>query len=208
MSKLSGVRADCGYSYQTLEKRANHVRKVLDFGSGEAINPLRLFEDLHEISITVAGKSIPLSYGVIELEDSEGYARYDREKKRIEVLASETTYNWLQEGHPRGAYFVAHELGHCLLHTGQLIRLAQMPKAQQAAFHRGRSDHQPYEDTEWQANAFAGSLLMPALGLAALEKKRGRLTTSLIVSEFGVSNEAAGYRLQLYTERKEALLQA
>lgn len=206
MNKLAGVRADNKFSYKKLEKIAGNARNVLGFGSEESIDPLRLFEDLHRISISHAGKRIPLRSGVVALEDSEGYARYDGQKNCVEVLASETTYTRLENGHPRAAYFVAHELGHCLLHTGQLVRLAQMPTNQQAAFHRGRSDHKPFEDTEWQANAFAGSLLMPANGLAALEQKHGQLSTSLIASCFRVSFEAAGYRLVLFKERKGELL--
>ena len=204
---LAGVRADNKYSYKKLEGFASYVRQQLKFAADVAIDPLRLFEDLHEISIVGAnGKFIPLRGGVISLEDSEGYARYDRAGGVIEILASERTYDWLEEGHPRGKYFVAHELGHCVLHTQQLIRLAQMPANQQTAFHRGQSDHKPYEDTEWQANAFASALLMPAAGLASIERERGYLDASLIVEQFGASYEAAGYRLELFNTRRTELL--
>jgi hypothetical protein len=206
MNKLAGVKADRAYSHQKLEGVAGNIRKVLEFGSEEAIDPLRLFEDLHQISITSAGKSIPLCSGVVSLENSEGYARYDSQKQCIEVLASECTYKWLEEGHPRAAFFVAHELGHTLLHTAQLVRLAQMPTNQQAAFHRGLSDHKPYQDTEWQANAFASSLLMPARGLAALEERYGQLSSLMISDTFKVSTETASYRLGLFTQRKGELL--
>lgn len=206
MSKLAGVKADRAYSHQKLEGVAGIVRKELEFGSVEAIDPLRLFEDLHDISVIVAGKNIPLRSGVITLENSEGYARYDSQKNCIEVLASECTYAWLEKGHPRAAFFVAHELGHALLHTQQLVRLAQMPTKQQTAFHRGLSDHKPYEDTEWQANAFASSLLMPARGLAALEEKHGALSAITIAETFKVSYETAGYRLTLFNQRKGELL--
>jgi hypothetical protein len=202
MSKLAGVKADNSYSHKKLEGIAGHVRRVLKFGSDEAIDPLRLFEDLHDISIKSAGRTIPLRGGVIDLEDSEGYARYDSQRNCIEVLAAALTYAWLEEGHPRAAFFVAHELGHCLLHTDQLVRLAQMPTNQQAAFHRGLVDHKPYQDTEWQANAFASSLLMPARGLAALEQRYGRLSTVMISDTFRVSCETAGYRLTLFNERR------
>jgi Zn-dependent peptidase ImmA (M78 family) len=81
-----------------------------------------------------------------------------------------------------------------------------MPTRQQAAFHRGQSDHKPYEDTEWQANAFAGSLLMPASGMATLEEQNGHLSTAMVSSVFKVSSEAAGYRLRLFNERRGELL--
>jgi Zn-dependent peptidase ImmA (M78 family) len=208
MSKgLSGVRADKKYSYRKLETFAAYVREQLKFAPGQAIDPLRLFEDLHQISITKSdGKVIPLRGGVIAIEDSEGYTRYDRKNDVIEILAAENTYDRLESGHPRGAYFVAHELGHCVLHTDQLVRLAQLPTNQQAAFHRGRQDHKPFEDTEWQANAFASALLMPARGIANLEQDYGYVDASLIADQFGVSYEAAGYRLDLYHDRKDELL--
>jgi Zn-dependent peptidase ImmA (M78 family) len=149
---------------------------------------------------------VPFRSGVVALEDSEGYARYDRSQNVLEILASESTYHWLEIGNPRATYFVAHELGHCILHTDQLVRLAQMPTQQQKAFHRGRADHSPCEDTEWQANAFASALLMPACGIRALEEENSCLTAPLITAIFAVSQEAAGYRLDLYNKRRNELL--
>lgn len=171
---LSGVRADRSWSYRRLEGLAAHVRQQLTLAADEVIDPLRLFEDLHEISISRSdGIEIPLRGGVISLEDSEGYTRYDGDGKVLEILASERTYEWLEQAHPRAGYFVVHELGHCVLHTDQLVRLARMPTEQQAAFHRGREGHRACDDTEWQANAFASALLMPAQGVAALERETG-----------------------------------
>ena len=205
--ELTGVRADHKYSYSKLERLAAYARQQLKFPSDQAIDPLKLFEDLHEITIRQGnGKEIPLRSGVIALEDSEGYTRYDQESGAIEILAAETTYRRLEERHPRAAYFLAHELGHCLLHTDQLIRLAQLPTNQQAAFHRGWEGHKIYEDTEWQANAFASTLLMPAGGIAVLERDCAQITIEVIANQFGVSQEAASYRLHLYASRKNELL--
>ena len=204
---LSGVRADRKVSYRSLERLASGVRKALDYPSDRAIDPLQLFENLDKIEITANdGRLIPMSGGVVSLEGSEGYTRYDRKRHLLEILASELTYHWLETKHPRAAYFVAHELGHCVLHTDQLIRLAQMPTHLQAAFHRGRADHEAYEDTEWQANAFASALLMPARGIEALEQDHHSITVSLVAMQFCVSLEAAGYRLDLYQKRTSQLL--
>ena len=205
----SGARADRGYSYSKLEASAAHVRQHFGVSPDQAIDPLELFEDLHKISLRRSNRQpLSLGYGVVRLEDSEGYARYDRVRDVIEILASETTYEWLVRKHPRGAYFVAHELGHCILHADQLVRLAMMPTKQQAAFHRGRESHEAYHDTEWQANAFASALLMPASGLATIEHVNHELSVPLIVNQFGVSREAAGYRLALYKRKKTDLLRA
>ena len=205
----SGVRADCGYSYQNLEHIAAYVREQLRFSPTAAINGLRLFDGLDDITVQDGtGQAIPLRGSVIELEDSEGFTKYDRDRRIVEILAATKTYNWLECDYPRAGYFVAHELGHCLLHTDQLVRLAQMPATQQAAFHRGGQGpaHEVYRDTEWQANAFASALLMPALGLLALEQKHRELCAANIAEHFCVSAEAASYRLELYNKRKRQLV--
>lgn len=205
--ELSGVRADRRFSYRKLEKRAGRVREQLGMSPHQPIAALKFFEGLDDIVIQrMGGNPIPLRHGVVSLEGSEGYTKYDSDRDVIEVLASEETYVRLEQSHPRAAYFVAHEFGHCVLHTEQLVRLAHMPAMQQAGFHRGRGEHKPYEDTEWQANAFAGALLMPAVGLNALERELGLLTIEEVTAQFGVSNEAAGYRIELYRTRRAELL--
>ena len=206
--ELSGIRADRGYSYRKLEKRAFHVRDRLNCSPTESINALRLFDGLNITVRARTGRKIPVCGSVIELNGSEGYAKYDGDRCVIEILASPETYDWLEKGYPRGRFFVAHELGHCLLHTDQLVRVAQMPTAQQEALHRGGQEvaHKAYEDTEWQANAFAAALLMPARGLLILEQKHGDLSSSIIAEHFHVSAEAADYRLEVYVDRKEQLL--
>ena len=205
---LSGVRADRGYSYQELERIAAYVRDRLNYSPTEAIDTLLLFDGLDMEVQDGTGRDIPIRGGVIDLNGSEGYAKYDRDGCVIEILASPETYHWLETGYPRGGFFVAHELGHCLLHTDQLVRLAQMPKVQQAALHRGGQEvaHEAYRDTEWQANAFAGALLMPARGLLILEQQYGELSPATIAEHCHVSAEAATYRLELYNNRKEHLL--
>ena len=204
----SGVRADRGYSHRDLERFAAHVREQLKFSPTAAINTLRLFDGLDDIMVQAGtGQAIPLRGNVVDLEASEGFTKYDSDRRIIEILASAKTYRWLEQDYPRGGYFVAHELGHCLLHTDQLVRLAQMPAAQQAAFHRGGQvvAHAIYRDTEWQANAFASAILMPSRGLLALEQKCRGLCPTDVARHFHVSVEAAGYRLQLYNKRKRQL---
>ena len=202
------MRADRGYSYRRLEKIATYVRDRLNCSPTEAINALRLFDGLDIEVSDGTGQDIPIRGYVIELSDSEGFSKYDRDRRIIEILASPKTYDWLEKGYPRAGYFVAHELGHCLLHTNQLVRLAQMPKAQQAALHRvgQRVAHETYQDTEWQANAFASALLMPARGLLALDRKYDELSPTIVAENFRVSAQAASYRLDLYNDGKRQLL--
>jgi Zn-dependent peptidase ImmA (M78 family) len=205
---LSGIRADRRLSYRKLESIARHVRTRLNLAADQAIDAHHLFENLDQIRLkTMSGQIIPLRERVDNLQDTEGYTRYDDQKRIMEIVASAETYAGLEVGYPRAGYFVAHELGHCVLHTDQLVRLAQLPTTQQqAAFHRGRADHKTYEDTEWQANAFASALLMPAQGIRELEQEHQTINTPMIAMHFRVSLEAARYRLDLYQERSEQLL--
>ena len=207
----SGIRADRGYSHQELELLAAHVREKLKSPPTSAINALRLFDGLDILVRDRAGQDIPIRGVVVDLEDTEGFSKYDSDRRVIEIRASAETYDWLERGYPRAGYFVAHELGHCFLHTDLLVRLAQMPAVQRAALHGGGQlvAHEFYRDTEWQANAFASALLMPAHGLLALEQQhRDGLCPTKIAEHFHVSVEAASYRLELYNNRKQQLLQA
>ena len=207
----TGVRADCGYSYRKLERFAINVREQLELPPAAPINTLRLFDRLDITAQGRGGQDIPLRGNVIELENAEGFTKYNRDHRIIEILASAETYDWLEQDYPRGRFFLAHELGHCLLHTDQLVRLAHMPLAQQVALHQNGQlvAHEIYRDTEWQANAFASAFLMPASGLLALEIRYGiGLCPAIIAEHFVVSVEAASYRLDLYISRKQQLLQA
>ena len=188
---------------------ASAVREQLHTSVSGAIDGSQLFEGLDDIPIRDrSGRAFPLRGYVSEIGESEGLARFDSDRGRIEILVAPKTYRWLETGHPRGAYLVAHELGHCVLHTDQLVRLASMPVTQQAGFHRGGGPaaHAIYFDTEWQANGFASALLMPAQGLLALEEQFGELTQSSVAGHFGVSREAAGYRLNLFGSRRTRLI--
>lgn len=204
---VSGICADRPSSYRRLEGMAACVRKWIQILPEQAVDPLQIFDYLDKFRLRRAdGKELRLDSGVIPLDGSEGYARYDAKRDILEVLASEQTYEQLEERHPRAGYFLAHEFGHCILHTDQLVRLARMPTMQHADLHRLQKGHRAYQDTEWQANAFASAFLMPALGLAALEHSHGQLTVQLVADQFSVSQEAARYRLELYGSRKAELI--
>ena len=205
-----GVRADCGYSYRKLERIATHVREQLRLPPTAPINAMRLFDGLDITAKGRNGLDIPLRGIVIELENSEGFTKYNCDRRVIEILASAETYERLEQDYPRGRFFLAHELGHCLLHTDQLVRMAHMSLAQRASLHQSGQlvAHEIYRDTEWQANAFASAFLMPAYGLFALEKKYSGLSSDIVAEYFRVSFEAASYRLGLYLNRKQQLLKA
>ena len=63
----------------------------------------------------------------------------------------ESTYEGACDGNPRDKFTVAHEIGHLLLHTSERI-----------IFTRASNKIKSYECPEWQANTFAGELLVHA----------------------------------------------
>jgi len=75
------------------------------------------------------------------------------------------------------------------------------------AFHRGAAvPHPMYLDTEWQANALASALLMPAKGLAYLEERYRVLTERVVIQQYDVSATAARIRIGVYSQRKGSLV--
>ena len=97
---LVGVRADRGYSYRKLEKIAAYVRNQLEYSPTEAINTLLLFDGLNIEVRAGTSRDIPIHGSVIELNGSEGFAKYDSDRRVIEILASSETYDWVGEGSP------------------------------------------------------------------------------------------------------------
>lgn len=89
----------------------------------------------------------------------------------------EDVYYGACNGNGRDRFTIAHEVGHYLLHNNDSISLA-----------RNKGEIVPYEDPEWQANAFAGELLIPAKLVKGLSYQE-------ISEKCGVSYEAAKYQL-------------
>lgn len=78
-------------------------------------------------------------------------------------------------GKPRDRLTVAHELGHLFLHKDIPVGFARV----------SRETIKPYESSEWQANCFAGELLV-----SESHVKNGDSVYDLM-ERFGVSHEAA-----------------
>jgi IrrE N-terminal-like domain len=198
-SRLVGLRADRPMSYSAIEVYSSSLRRSLRYDDLDPFPAATFFEDeLGELTVPYNGSELALREA-LERCDSEGLTRWDPDSKRIYVGLSEQSYEMLQNGHVRASYTLAHELGHALIHTDQLVRLASLSKKSQAALHRdNRGDHPAYLDTEWQANAFASALLMPAAGLKRIEKNVEALTANMVSKRYNVSHQAAVYRLASY----------
>lgn len=96
------------------------------------------------------------------------------------IVLSLQTYDEMCEDVPRARFTLAHELGHVLMHGSNV-----------QGFNRAHTlsskPHKAYCDSEWQADAFAAELLMPA----SLAK---HMSEAEIADAFGVSATAAAIR--------------
>ncbi|HGA2731353.1 TPA: ImmA/IrrE family metallo-endopeptidase [Pseudomonas aeruginosa] len=91
------------------------------------------------------------------------------------IRLREDVYDGLCRGGGRDRFTAAHELGHYIMHRNVSI-----------VFHRAENGRlPPYRDSEWQANSFAGALLMPERAM----RECGSLAE--IAQRFGVSLAAA-----------------
>jgi hypothetical protein len=192
---LTGLRADSKESYQSIEQYARKLREMLGLGLLDRFDAKAFFDqDMAAMTVDCRAGSLGLREVVDDCQQ-EGLTRWDPDSKVIEVVLSSKTYALLQEDHVRARYTVAHECGHACLHADQVVRLGGMSLTSQMALHRERGSHEPCQDTEWQANAFASALLMPAEGVERLTLRFGKGCVQSIAETFWVSLESAGYRL-------------
>ena len=132
-----------------------------------------------------------LDPGVEELSDGvEGMTYPDGR-----VLLSEETYRGADQGLGRPRFTVPHECYHGMKHREQIRRA--LTDIGELVLCR-RQNIKPYRDPEWQANAFAGALLMPEPMVRLLASKRQRiLLLDAMADAFGVSPKAAEVRLNV-----------
>jgi hypothetical protein len=100
-----------------------------------------------------------------------------------QTLIAPAVYEGMAGGIGRARFTGAHEAGHALLHAKQIRTM--LISGTLGGLHR-RSNIQPCANPEWQANAFAGALLMNAPAVRAAIQK---------LAVFQVSYSALGIRL-------------
>jgi len=205
----SGVRADSGQSHQSIERLALDFRRRIasDVPLDEALPGWQLFDRVDKLA--VAGDSVRLEAAVEDLpEGIEGLTRYDMRRNSIIISLPKKGYGDLERDNARARFSLAHELGHAVLHCGVLMREGAVAH-QMSALRRGEPlFHSKCEDTEWQANSFASAFLMPAIGLATLEKRGAPfpLDTGTVATVFKTSATAAAYRIANFRIRRVKLL--
>jgi len=191
-----------------IERLAAGVRTALKLKCSEPLHGRKLFESLGGYKVEFQGREIPLSYHVEELEPTvEAEARYLPDSGEIEVCLSLPTYLSLVDEVPRARFSLFHEIGHAVMHPGELTQLSRIDR-RRAALMRGALPPVPaYRDAEWQANYFAAALAVPARGLDDL-RSEGCLNEASVKSIFRVSGPCARRRIRDFERRRGVLLRA
>lgn len=191
----NGLKADKGRSYREIEHVAGRWRRQLGYEPLQSFDAARFFEfEMGDIQLPTRNGQVEL-YNHVQSCAEEGLTRWDQDEQRLEMVLSEGSYVDLNNGLARPKFTVCHEFGHAVLHTDELVRLAGLTIARQAAMYRER-EHSKCYDSEWQANAFAAAILMPAEGIRILEEKYDYVGEDLIAQHFETSIQAARYRLE------------
>jgi uncharacterized protein DUF955 len=196
-------------SYTAIERFANGARAALlpNASMITAVSGIDLFEDLNQLEICVPDHTLRVDYAVGHLPIGiEGMSTYDQARDELLVTLDQSTYLSLVADVPRALFCLCHEVGHICVHALTLVELSSISH-EAAALNRGEAPaHRAFEDTEWQANAFAAAFLMPAAGLALLEASNRLLTAQELVRRFNVSFDAARIRLDSFRTRRIELL--
>lgn len=128
--------------------------------------------DLMEIQLTREVKGYDFRVlEKVEMGDDEGKTYPDR----AIVCIRQDVYDKAVEGDGRAKFTMAHELGHLVLHRN-------------IPLHRANNNHRAFENSEWQANEFAGEFLMPR----SLMSQCGNEIE--VENKFQVSHQAARIR--------------
>ena len=152
-------------SLNDIRKIARNFRAILGCTSDEPIDIVRVLE--HGLG------SIGLEYEIIS-EDKMGSKHGETFLGQDKIFIREDVYDNACKGSGRDRLTIAHEIGHFLLHRASDISLARDMD----------EEIKPYENLEWQANAFAGELLAP------YEFVKGK-DISAVSRKYGVSLQAA-----------------
>jgi Zn-dependent peptidase ImmA (M78 family) len=144
-------------------------RKILGIREHTPIDILAVLE------IAMPLLDTDFNYSVRENADMEVDAHAYTDHDNSEIVILDEIYERAVEGRGRDRLTIAHEIGHYLLHNKQMCVLTRVYDGEKVL---------TYEDPEWQANAFAGELLCPALATR-------NYTVEELVIKFGVSADAA-----------------
>lgn len=155
-------------SKKNIQKLANAIRSKI-FNQSE-VECLDLAKQLEFIL-----PKLGLEWEVLdasEMSNTEAATSPDQAKMKIREDIYDALHDPKSPLHQRARFTIAHELGHLFMHEG--VALAR----------HNPTGHRHYEDSEWQADAFAAELLMPSNGCKGLSAHQ-------IQTKYDVSYSAA-----------------
>lgn len=198
--------ADRKRSCAIIEGEAAATRWRLGFDLEEPLLSLPLFERIGRL-LTGPNFNIPVGYEIANLPDGVlGETSFSPSRVEIVVTLSPASYDGLERNIPRDRYSAAHEIGHAVQHSAEVIRLSRIPHRTDALLRGSYETLKRYEDAEWQANQFAAALLIPARALWYLERRGHELTPELVQRSFIVSRACAEKRIRTYNEKYAELV--
>lgn len=171
------------HSRAEIERYALHIKQC--FG---------LHNNLYIPVIDIVEKAIPridetFSFCILENDDNKlaynEYAKYYPD--RNELLIKESVYIAACEGDGRHRFTVSHELGHYFMHKNA-VSLAR---------HSDSIEVPRFMDPEWQANVFAGALLINSNRIKDMPPEK-------IAQKCGVSYQAATIAINQLNKAKRA----
>lgn len=141
-----------GLSAETIELRAKlFLQKTYPYllDAPDAFPAQQFFErDLYKL--------FGFHYSVQDLPSGiSGTTDFDPDRK--ELILSANTYEQLLEEDGRARFTVLHEAGHIFLHKDYMSTLSTT----RSGLKLNRSMIPAYQDPEWQANYFAGAVMLP-----------------------------------------------
>jgi Zn-dependent peptidase ImmA (M78 family) len=147
------------------------------------------------VPVEKIGRALGITITLDQVDDDlSGFLFRDHKAGRTVIGANKSH-------HPNRLRFtIAHELGHFLLHAGEVIHLDEEPASFTVDFRNGRSS-KGEDDNEKEANLFAAELLMPAKFLRQeLEGKHFDLlgnnkALEKLAKKYKVSLQALTFRL-------------
>ena len=157
-------------SNEEIIQLTQQFRKILNYKPDEPIDILWVLEHAMRVIFEKDG----FDFEVKDVDSMSEHAYTDPNTGKI--IIREDIYDRACRGEGRDRFTIAHEIAHYILHANPSI--ARYPRIYPG------DDVKPYEDSEWQADAFAGEFLCPCQAI------RG-MTPEEVADKFGVSVQAA-----------------
>lgn len=209
-----GFEAPQGHSYWSIEREALYIRKVL----APRVSPLQAFpcpevmENIDESWVEFNnGEKAHLEMDLFEDSGAslhEGRSYFDPQDNRFVVGIASQTYRNLIRNQGRARFTFTHELGHVVLHSRTMVRRSLLSSEELHAMNREPPNHPVFKDTEWQANACAAAILMPARGMQShLRQSGGQITVEELSAIYGVSYSAVGIRLDVLRKHADRFVE-